>query len=56
MNLLRRDQIWFVEKDAEQSTHLYPLLDYRPRKDEALERGYMKGRYGAVPMVGKLSG
>jgi uncharacterized protein len=50
-NLLRRDQIWFVEKDAEQSTHLYPLLDYRPRKDEALERGYMKGRYGAVPMV-----
>src|ERR1700726_4341577 len=55
-NLLRRDQIWFVEKDAEQSTKLYPLLDYRPRKDEALERGYMKGRYGAVPMVGKLSG
>lgn len=55
-NLLRRDQVWFVEKDAEQSTHLYPLLDYRPRKDEALERGYMKGRYGAVPMVGKLSG
>ena len=30
--------------------------DYRPRKDEALERGYMKGRYGAVPMVGKISG
>ena len=55
-NLLRRDQVWFVEKDALQSTILYPLLDYRPRKDEALERGYMKGRYGAVPMVGKLSG
>jgi AAA15 family ATPase/GTPase len=28
-NRLRRDQIWFVEKDAEQSTSLYPLLDYR---------------------------
>src|ERR1700730_7265699 len=55
-SLLRRDQIWFVEKDAEQSTKLYTLLDYRPRKDEALERGYMKGRYGAVPMVGKISG
>jgi AAA15 family ATPase/GTPase len=55
-NLLRRDQVWFVEKDAKQSTNLYPLLDYRPRKDEALERGYMKGRYGAVPMVGKLNG
>ncbi len=53
-NLLRRDQVWFVEKRAEQSTHLYPLLDYQPRKDEALERGYMKGRYGAVPAVGEL--
>lgn len=55
-NLLRRDQVWFVEKDAKQSTNLYPLLDYRPRKDEALEKGYMKGRYGAVPLVGKLNG
>jgi hypothetical protein len=55
-HLLRRDQVWFVEKGAKQSTHLYPLLDYRPRKDEALERGYMKGRYGAVPVVGKLNG
>jgi uncharacterized protein len=55
-SLLRRDQIWFVEKDAQQSTKLYPLLDYRPRKDEALERGYLKGRYGAVPVVGKLNG
>jgi uncharacterized protein len=53
-DLLRRDQVWFVEKDAKQSTHLYPLLDYQPRKDEALERGYMKGRYGAVPAVGEL--
>lgn len=55
LSLLRRDQIWFVEKDAKQSTQLYPLLEYRPRKDEALERGYLKGRYGAVPSVGKLS-
>jgi uncharacterized protein len=55
-NLLRRDQVWFVEKDQKQSTILYPLLDYSPRKDEALERGYMKGRYGAVPLVDKLHG
>jgi hypothetical protein len=52
-DILRRDQIWFVEKDAMRSTHLYSLLDYSPRKDEALERGYLKGRYGAVPFVGK---
>jgi hypothetical protein len=54
-DLLRRDQIWFVEKPRkEQSTQLYPLLDFRPRKDEALERGYLMGRYGALPFVGDL--
>lgn len=50
--LLRRDQVWFVEKDAQRSSRLYPLLEYSPRKDEALERGYLKGRYGAVPFIG----
>jgi AAA15 family ATPase/GTPase len=48
---LRRDQIWFVEKDSEGATHLYPLTDFTPRKDENLERGYLQGRYGAVPFV-----
>ncbi|MEJ0007772.1 MAG: ATP-binding protein [Steroidobacteraceae bacterium] len=55
-DLLRRDQIWFLEKNPEQATHLYPLLDYQPRKDEAVERGYLKGRYGAVPAIGELDG
>jgi len=53
-DLLRRDQIWFVEKDAHRSSHFYSLLDYSPRKDEALERGYLKGRYGAIPFIGNL--
>jgi len=53
-DLLRRDQIWFVEKDDDQSSRLYPLLEYSPRKDEALERGYLKGRYGAIPFIGDL--
>lgn len=53
-DLVRRDQVWFVEKDKEQASRLYPLLEYQPRKEEALERGYLKGRYGAVPKVGKL--
>ena len=51
-DLLRRDQIWFVEKDEHQASHLYSLLEYSPRKDEALERGYLKGRYGAIPFIG----
>jgi hypothetical protein len=49
---LRRDEIWFTEKDAEGGTHLYPLTDFKPRKNENLERGYLQGRYGAVPFVG----
>ena len=48
---LRRDQIWFTEKDAEGGTHLYPLTDFKPRKNENLERGYLQGRYGAVPFI-----
>ncbi len=52
--LLRRDQVWFVEKNTEQATTLYPLLDYSPRKNENLERGYLLGRYGAIPFVGDL--
>jgi len=49
--LFRRDQVWFVEKRPDQSSYLYPLLDFRPRKNEALERGYLQGRYGALPFL-----
>lgn len=50
-SLLRRDQIWFVEKDEHGGSHLYPLTDFKPRKDENLERGYLQGRYGAIPYL-----
>lgn len=50
----RRDQVWFTEKDAEGATRLYSLEDYRPRKDEALEKGYLAGRYGAIPYLAEL--
>ena len=49
--LLRRDQVWFTDKDAEGEGHLYPLSDYSPRRGESLVRGYMSGRYGAVPFI-----
>jgi energy-coupling factor transporter ATP-binding protein EcfA2 len=47
----RRDQIWFVEKDESEATTLFPLSDFSPRKDEALESGYLTGRYGAIPFL-----
>ncbi len=49
--LFRRDQIWFTEKDEHSSTRLYSMLDYKPRKGEAMQRGYLAGRYGAVPII-----
>jgi len=49
---LRRDQIWFAEKDKEGASKLFPLTDYKPRKAENLERGYLQGRYGAIPFLG----
>lgn len=49
--LFRRDQIWFVEKRPDQSSVVYPLLAFGPRKNEALERGYLQGRYGAIPFL-----
>jgi AAA15 family ATPase/GTPase len=51
---LRRDQIWFAEKNDKGATKIYPLTDYKPRKLENLERGYLQGRYGAIPCLGNL--
>jgi AAA15 family ATPase/GTPase len=55
-DLFRRDQIWFVVKDRDQASKLYPLSDFSPRKNEALERGYLVGRYGALPFLGDWGG
>ena len=48
---LDRNQIWFSEKDADQAATLTPASSYSPRKGESLIRGYLGGRYGAIPNV-----
>ena len=53
-DLFRRDQVWFVEKDRDQASRLYSLTEFSPRKGEALERGYLMGRYGGLPILGEL--
>ncbi len=53
--ILERDQIWFVEKNGKGATSLYPLTDFSPRRMENLERGYLQGRYGAVPYIEALN-
>ncbi len=50
LDLFRRDQIYFVEKDNNTGvTDLYSLADYSPRKSENIQKGYLQGRYGAIP-------
>jgi len=52
--LFRRDQIWFTQLDNDRSTDLYSLAEIRNvRKTENLERGYISGKYGAIPMLNK---
>ena len=51
--LVGRDQIWFTEKRADGSTRLYPLSDLDPRKEEAVGRRYLAGRYGATPILSR---
>lgn len=54
VDLFRRDQIWFVEKGIDRATTLFPLSDFSPRKDDALEKAYLRGRYGALPIFEPL--
>jgi uncharacterized protein len=53
---LRRDQIWFTEKNVEQASKLFPLTEFTPRKNEAFESRYLSGGYGAVPILNKQKG
>ena len=54
---LRRDEIWFVEKDQQESSDLYSLVEFKDadgvkvRNDRSFEKDYIKGRYGAIPYV-----
>ncbi len=52
-DFLRRDQVWFVDKDERQASRLTPLTDFSPRKGEALEKGYLRARYGGVPFISR---
>ncbi len=49
---LDRDQIWFVDKDpTTEASSLTPLSAFKPRRRESLDRGYLGGRYGGVPVI-----
>jgi len=49
---VRNDEVWFVEKDKHGASHMTSLVEYKPRQD--VRRGYLLGRYGAIPFFGNL--
>ena len=51
LDILRRDEIWLVQLDEKHASSLLPLLRSSPRKHELIAKNYLKGRYGAVPLI-----
>lgn len=52
LDMFRRDQIYFTEKDSKSGvTDLYSLDEFSVRKTENIEKGYLMGRYGAIPFL-----
>lgn len=52
LNIFRRDDIWFTERDNESGkTEMYPLSDFSPRTSENIEKAYLLGRFGAIPFI-----
>ena len=57
LSYLRRDQIWFTEKDKTESSELYSLIEFKDesgtkvRNDRSLQKDYINGRYGAIPLL-----
>ncbi|UII20732.1 AAA family ATPase [Fulvivirga ligni] len=51
LNLFRKDEIWFVEKNKHGSSKFYSLLEFKPRADKDIKKGYLNGRFGAIPFL-----
>ena len=53
LNTIRADEVWFVEKGQDGASHLTSLAEYKPRED--VRKGYLQGRYGAIPFFASIS-
>jgi AAA15 family ATPase/GTPase len=53
LSLLRKDEIWFAEKDKNLNTHFTSLAEFKDvREDLVISKGYLQGRFGAIPFIG----
>lgn len=53
-NLLRRDEIWFVDKNNHGESSIYSLEAYNERFDKKIDKAYLDGRYGGVPIFSSI--
>lgn len=53
-NLLRRDEVWFVKKNDIGTSHIYSLEEYNERFDRKIDKAYLEGRYGGIPIFSTI--
>ncbi len=53
--IFRQDEIWFAEKNTEGSTSLFPMSDFDVRYDLDIRKGYLNGRFGAIPFLSNFN-
>ncbi len=55
MDIFRQDEVWFAEKNRESgASQFYSLVEFKPRYDLDIRKGYLNGRFGAIPFTGDL--
>jgi uncharacterized protein len=54
LNFLRRDEIWFTEKDSKGASTMYSLEQFKPRHDKEVRKAYLQGRFGAIPFMANV--
>jgi AAA15 family ATPase/GTPase len=55
LDIFRQDEIWFSEKKSTGETKLYSMSDFKPRYDLDIRKGYLNGRFSAIPFLGNLT-
>ena len=53
-DLLRRDEIWFVDKKENGESDIYSLEEYNARFDQKIDKAYLEGRYGGIPIFSTI--
>lgn len=56
LDLFRRDEIWFIDRDKNNTSNIYSLDRFKERADKKIDKAYLEGRYGAIPIFSEICG